>query len=302
MAALPAPPVTAEAKRAAASLVAGCKVNLSLRITGRREDGYHTLESVFWPLPGPCDTLTVTRAAKEGLRFSCSDETLESPGNLVVKAYNAFAAATSFAPGLAVFLDKHIPYGAGLGGGSSNAAALLLYLNALAREEGAPSLDGAALGKLGARLGADVPFFFQNTPCLVRGIGDVLEPLPPDAAHRFAGLHLVLVCPKVHVATAWAFAAWDEKHPAYTLTNRVEKDSSPLVRGIRIQNDLSHVVFERYPELKKTLALLHDFDADAASMSGSGASLFGLYSDADNAGKAARFFLDTGELVFHHIL
>lgn len=291
-----------EAKSPSSSLAAGCKVNLSLRITGRREDGYHTLESVFWPLPDPRDTLAVTRATGKGLQFSCSDKALETPGNLVVKAYNAFAAATSFAPGLAVFLDKHIPYGAGLGGGSADAAALLLYLNALAREEGARGLDDAALEKLGARLGADVPFFFQNAPCLVRGIGDVLEPLPRDAAHRFSGLHLVLVCPKIHVATAWAFAAWDEKHSAENLTNRVEEDSSPLVRGIRIQNDLSHVVFERYPELKKTLALLHDFDADAASMSGSGASLFGLYSDADNAGKAARFFLDTGEQVFHHIL
>lgn len=291
-----------EAKTASLLLVSGCKVNLSLRITGRREDGYHTLESVFWPMPSPCDTLTVTRSAKEGLCFSCSDKTLDLPDNLVVKAYNAFAAATSFAPGLSVFLDKHIPYGAGLGGGSSNAAALLVYLNQLARNEGAPCLDAAALGKLGARLGADVPFFFQNIPCLVRGIGEILEPLPPDAAHRLSGLHLVLVCPKVHVATAWAFSAWDKKHTADNLTNGVEKDSSPLVRGIRIQNDLSHVVFERYPELKKTLALLHNFGADAASMSGTGASLFGLYSDADNAGKAARFFLDTGELVFHHIL
>ena len=283
-------------------LAVGCKVNLFLRITGRREDGYHTLESLFWPLASPCDTLTVTRTGGAGLLFSCDDPALETPDNIVAKAYRAFAGATGFAPGLRVSLQKNIPYGAGLGGGSSDGAALLFYLNSLAKAETKPALDDHALAGLGARLGADVPFFFTNVPCLVRGIGEILDPLPAAAVEKLSGLHLVLVCPQVHVATAWAFAAWDEKHPANALTNKDGKDSRTRVHGLRIQNDLCGTVFERFPELAKTHALLQGFAADAVSMSGTGASLFGLFSDAGNAAKAARFFLDKGELVFHHIL
>lgn len=301
--------MTADAASRATSVstfVAGCKVNLSLKVTGRREDGYHLLESLFWPLASPCDRLHVSRGPMEspggGLRFSCDDPALETPENIIIKTYGAFAGATGFFPSLSVFLEKSIPYGAGLGGGSSDAAALLLYLNELADKEGADPLDGTELALLGARLGADVPFFLRNEPSLVRGIGDILEPVPVAARQALAGLHLVLVCPRVHVATAWAFRAWDEKHPAGSLTNGDEQDTSPLVQGVCIQNDLCGIVFETYPELKKTLARLHDFGADAASMSGTGASIFGLFSNPKGASDAVRFFHDNGERVFHHSL
>ena len=299
-----------------AVLAAGCKVNLFLRITGRREDGYHTLESLFWPLASPCDTLTVTRRSGTGLRFSCDDQALETSGNIVIKAYGAFARETGFSPGLDVFLQKNIPYGAGLGGGSPDAAALLLHLNTMARAEG-KSLAIAELGMLGARLGADVPFFLHNTPSMVRGIGEIIEPLPfsGDGApflagsnipagtdHRLAGLHLVLVCPRVHVATAWAFGAWDEKYPSGSLTNGEGEDSSPLVRGVRVHNDLCEVVFQRHPALRQHLALLETFNPLAASMSGSGASLFGLFDIKEQAGNAVRRFRESGERVFHHTL
>jgi 4-diphosphocytidyl-2C-methyl-D-erythritol kinase len=285
-----------------ATLAVGCKVNLLLRITGRRADGYHTLESIFWPLASPSDTLTVTRASHTGIQFSCNDPALATQDNIVVKAYNAFAKTTSFSPGLSVSLQKNIPYGAGLGGGSADAATLLLHLNTMAASEGSPGLSPEALGLLGARLGADVPFFLHNTPCMVRGIGESIEPLPCLVAQRLSGIHLVLVCPRVHVATAWAFAAWDEKYLADALTNGNEKDSSPHVRGVCIRNDLCRVVFDAYPGLGKIYVLLQNFGAEAASMSGSGASVFGLFECAASAEKAVHFFHDTGESVFHHIL
>lgn len=285
-----------------ATLVAGCKVNLSLKVTGRREDGYHTLESLFWPLSSPCDRLHVSHEPHDGLRFSCNDSMLETPENIIIKAYDAFAGATAFSPSLSVFLEKSIPCGAGLGGGSSDAAVLLLYLNDLAGKEGVSPLNSAELSQLGAGLGADVPFFLRSGPSLVRGIGDILEPVPVATRQALAGLHLVLVCPRIHVATAWAFRAWDEKHSAGTLTNEDGQDSSPLVQGIRIQNDLRGIVFETYPELKKTLARLYEFGADAASMSGTGASVFGLFSTLRDAADAVRFFHDNGERVFHHTL
>lgn len=288
-----------------ATLAAGCKVNLSLKVTGRREDGYHTLESLFWPLTSPCDQLHVSHDFHEshgGLRFSCDDPALETPENILVKAYDVFARATAFSPSLSVFLEKSIPCGAGLGGGSSDAAALLLYLNDLVKKEGGRPLSGTELAQLGAELGADVPFFLRNEPSLVRGIGDILEPVPDAAREGLAGLHLVLACPRIHVATAWAFRTWDEKHPAGSLTNEDGQDSSPLVQGVCIQNDLCGVVFETYPELRKTLERLYEFGADAASMSGSGASIFGLFSNSNRAADAVRFFHDNGERVFHHTL
>jgi len=286
----------------AVTLAVGCKVNLSLQITGRRMDGYHTLESIFWPLAFPSDTLIVTRASHSGIRFSCDDPTLTTPDNIVIKTYNAFVQQTSFNPGLSVFLQKNIPYGAGLGGGSADAAALLLCLNDMAISENLSGLPFEALVQLGARLGADVPFFLHNTPCAVRGIGEIIEPLQSVMIQRLSGIHLVLTCPRIHVATAWAFAAWDEKYLADTLTNGDERDSSPHVRGVCIQNDLCKVVFDAYPKLEKTYVLLQSFGADVVSMSGSGASIFGLFESAISAEKAVRFFHDSGESVFHHVL
>ena len=284
------------------ALAVGCKVNLSLRITGRRADGYHSLESIFWPLASPADRLTVARSASPGIQFSCDDPALAAQENIVVKAYHAYAKATSFAPSLTVFLEKKIPYGAGLGGGSADAAALLLHLNDIARAENLPGLSPEALGQLGARLGADVPFFLHNAPCMVSGIGEIIKPLPPSVVQSLSGINLVLVCPKIHVATAWAFAAWDKKSLSDALTNGDEKDTSPLVHGVCIHNDLQRVVFDAHPDLEKMSVLLQSFGAEAASMSGSGASIFGLFHDAVSAEKAVCFFQDMGESVFHHII
>ncbi|MDL2209966.1 4-(cytidine 5'-diphospho)-2-C-methyl-D-erythritol kinase [Desulfovibrio sp. OttesenSCG-928-O18] len=285
-----------------ARLFAGCKINLFLRITGRLANGYHTLESFFLPLEDPVDTITITRKPESGIDFSCTDASLEQADNIMVKAYKAYAAKTGHAPGLHVSLDKRIPYGAGLGGGSSDAAALLAYLNNDALTEGAGGLDEAGLNALAATLGADVPFFLVNRPALVRGIGEIIEP----TANPLAGLHLVLVCPKVHVATGPAFAAWDakngQKHAADALTNRDWEDTSPLVRGIRVQNDLARIVFEIHPELQKIVASLYKCNAAAASMSGSGSSLFGIFCKKSDAENAERLFLDAGERVFYRSL
>lgn len=285
-----------------ATLIAGCKVNLSLRITSRRDDGYHTLESLFLPLPFPRDVITIAGAPdSDGFSLSCDDPALESADNLLSKAYTAYADKTGFAPRLRVFLQKNIPHGAGLGGGSSDAAAFLLYLDSLARESGASALSREALRELALSLGADVPFFLLNRPAKATGIGDILE----EVDNPVTGMHLVLVCPDIRVSTPWAFAAWDKKNPENlksALTSLREQDSSPLVQGVSVQNDLQDVVFERHPRLRHITDLLYAHNAAAATMSGSGASLFGLFESVTDAAAAAGRLRSGGERVFVHRL
>ncbi len=283
-------------------LRAGCKINLFLIITGRRSDGYHTLESLFLPLPEPYDLLEVQAHDGEGLLFACDDATLEAPGNTVRKAYERYAAATGYAPSLSVFLHKGIPYGAGLGGGSADAAVFLRYLNDLAARHDGRYLDKKELCALAAGIGADVPFFLLNSPALATGIGEVLQPVE----RPLPGWHLVLVCPDVQVNTAWAYRAWDEKNssnsPAETLTSAVDTDTNPLVHGWRVENSFEPVVFAAYPQLSQIVAQFRTLNATAVAMSGSGSSLFGLFQTEEAARRAVTAFRHGGQRVFHHNL
>ena len=284
------------------TLTAGCKINLTLRITGRREDGYHTLESLFLPLRSPCDTITVTPAPGTGnFSLTCSDPALSKSGNLLELAYMAYARRTGFSPSLAVHLQKNIPYGAGLGGGSSDAAAFLRYLNNSAQENTVGSLSEEELRKLAVGLGADVPFFLLNRPANVTGIGDILQ----EIDNPVAGLHIVLICPNIHVSTPWAFAEWDKKNDKNHergLTSGQEQDTSPFVCGICVQNDLRDVVFGQYPQLGQIIDLLHRHNALAAEMSGSGSSIFGLFTMEADAAEAVMQCKNEGLLVFSHRL
>ncbi|MDE5878995.1 MAG: 4-(cytidine 5'-diphospho)-2-C-methyl-D-erythritol kinase, partial [Desulfovibrio sp.] len=166
-------------------LGAGCKVNLGLRVLGRRPDGYHELDSVFWPLAAPRDELEIRLAPGADITVRCDVPGIDPTRNTLTKAHAAFTALTGEAPGLEVTLKKRIPSGAGLGGGSSDAAALLLWLNSrLARP-----LSREQLGQAALSVGADVPFFLYGRPSRVRGIGERVEPLPEPFPHLF----LVLV-------------------------------------------------------------------------------------------------------------
>ena len=282
-----------------ATLSAGCKVNLSLRITGVRPDGYHTLDSLFWPLSEPFDTLHLEAAAMPGIDVRCATPGIDLTHNTLTRAYAAFAARTGFAPGLRIRLEKGIPHGAGLGGGSADAAVLLCWLNEYAPEP----LPEAALVETAASVGADVPFFCLNTPCRVQGIG---ERLTPCEAPALRGLHLVLVCPDIQVNTAWAYAAWDAAHKenfcAQDLTTH-----SPEAKHIdscmtRCHNDFESVVFAAHPALRSIKEALLRHGAAAAVMSGSGASLVGLFRAASEAGSAADMLRQQGMRTHESVL
>jgi len=280
---------------AATILHANCKVNLSLRITGVLSNGYHTLDSVFLPLPEPYDLLHITPGTKSGLTLACSDPALDPCDNTVTCAYRLYAEANAFSPPLSIMLEKGIPSGAGLGGGSSNAAVLLRYLNDRAPQ----ALDAEALSALAVHVGSDVPFFLQDCPCRVRGTGDRLEPYLPE----LTGLWLTLVCPDLAIATPWAYAAWDALHPS--VSHDLTKQGSAAKQMdfyFHCLNDLEEAVFPAYPELARIKRELFRQGAAAAVMSGSGASQLGLFREQYAARHAAAFFQARGMRTYCHAL
>ena len=268
-------------------ITAGCKVNLYLDIVGVREDGYHEIESLFYPLPAPCDVLTVTEGG-EGLRLTCSDPALAAGQNILTRAWEGFAAATGFAPGLDLHLQKGIPMGAGLGGGSSDAAALLRWLNERA---GAKAMSRDELAALALTLGADVPFFLQAGPAWVTGIGERLEPVPMDLGEYV----ILVVCPGVHVNTAWAYRRYDEMLAEGLVRPRKELtlNFSPIknlcfTKPPELWNAFEKVVFQEFPELYGIKELILECFADACVMSGSGSSFVALFSSSGAATRCAR--------------
>ncbi|MHC1701512.1 MAG: 4-(cytidine 5'-diphospho)-2-C-methyl-D-erythritol kinase [Humidesulfovibrio sp.] len=269
---------------------APAKINLALWILGRRADGYHDLESLFVPVPGLHDSLAISPGAP-GSGCLVTPELAGTPPekNLVFRAWKAYALATGGAPDIHVTLTKRIPSGAGLGGGSSDAAAMLRWLQARA---GAKALPEQELVRLAAGIGADVPFFLQDGPAWARGIGEELTPVALD----LSAFTLLVVLPPVHVSTAGAYAAWDShasrnveaKDCAECLTTTASTHKrrvslSPVV----VQNDFEAVVFPAHPDLRVLKERLLKMGAASAAMSGSGAGLAALFRESRLALDAA---------------
>ncbi len=276
------------------TLVVGCKINLYLDIAGLRPDGYHELRTLFYPVPEPHDVLELERTG-HGLSLTCSDQALESPSNLVAKAYAAFAGRTGFQPGVRAHLVKGIPSGAGLGGGSADAAALLGWLNSQA---GDLALKPGELTALGAGLGADVPFFLGNAPAWATGIGEKLSPSPCT----LGGLHLVVAVPSERVSTAWAYKAWDaagQNGAPRILTSAALEAMRPFcVSGTLIANCFEAVVFPAYPSVRALKERFLSLGASVSAMSGSGSAVFGIFRDAQAARLAAQALRAPGAEVY----
>lgn len=278
-------------------LASPAKINLHLKILGLREDGYHELRTLFYPVMGLYDTIRIEPGHDDHMFMRCPEKPeLESTSNLIYKAWKAFGEATGYQPGMFVTLNKVIPMGGGLGGGSSNGATMLRWLNDNA---GSKALPHDKLIKLAAGLGADVPFFLMDSPAWAGGIGEDLT----LSDISLSGLTMVLVFPDIHVDTPWAYKAWDETNDfpkaTETLTtegndNKYASPVSPLV----VENDFEPVVFEAHPELRQAKEKLIQTGAISAAMSGSGASLFGLYRNMETAAKAAAALKNNGLEIF----
>lgn len=260
-------------------VLAPAKVNLFLRVTGRRPDGYHDLHSRMQKL-ALFDELFLERIPA-GIELACPDgKSPEGPENLAWRAAALFLATMPEAGGARVTLTKNIPTAAGLGGGSSDAAAVLCGLNRL---HGEP-LDENALAALALQLGADVPFFTRKAPAAeARGVGEELTPVPP-----LSGCVLLLVKPGFSVSTAWAYRTLDLTSPPREDSLRSFQNAGWA--GIDWVNDLEPVTAARHPEIAEIKAAMREAGAATALMSGSGPTVFGIFPDRARAEAAFKRF------------
>jgi len=278
-----------------ASLLAFAKVNLDLRVLYRRADNYHELRTIFQTI-SLADRIQVafTPARKTGIVVRGN---VEIADNLVARTAHACLGAMRLTGRVEFDLDKRIPMGAGLGGGSSDAAAVLLALPVLA---GQP-LDWPTLLKLGSELGSDVPFFLLGGTAVAIGRGTELYPLPDHPPAR--GL---VVAPEVHVSTADAYRRLSAELTSESQQNKIVSFQSSVWRGsVRQpgaaesssgQNDFETVVFSRHPELKLIKQRLLRSGARPALMSGSGSAIFGLFPERDKLHRAIQSL--RGERIF----
>ena len=253
-----------------------CKVNLLLNILGKRPDGFHELETVFYPVRF-CDRLVFSREGA-GIQLTCSDPTLPVDSrNLVHRAAESFLRATGIAGGVRIHLEKRIPQAAGLGGGSGNAATTLLALNELFD---AP-LAADRLHVLAAALGSDIPFFLQNQPALATGRGEQL--ISYDSFPALRGAVFLLIHPGFGISTAWAYqnlarfpAALNGRPGRAHKLVELLQTGNLATAGAEFYNSLEAPALEKYPVLALYQEFLRANGATAALMSGSGSTTFAL--------------------------
>ena len=256
-------------------LYAPAKINLSFAIEGRRDDGFHEIETLMAPI-SLSDRLTIERRkGTAGIEFSCDDSSL--PGgddNLVVRAARLFRETTQIEEGIEIALEKKIPHGAGLGGGSSDAASTLLGLNEMFETR----LEQKELVALAAQIGSDVPFFVLGSIATCRGRGEIVEP-----ATLPAPFNLLLVKPDFGVPTPWAYQKWKESRELPGVDYAAQTFS-----GVRFLNDLERPVFEKYVLLGYLKTWLRrQPEVGAALLSGSGSTVFAVLRDGADAEKLA---------------
>lgn len=243
------------------------KINLGLNIVSKREDGYHNIESCFYPIPWH-DCLEVIEAAS----FAFYSYGMNIPGdpssNLCVKAYQLLKEDFDIPP-VEIHLLKNIPMGAGLGGGSADGAFILKMLNELFRL----GLSDLKLETYSLKLGSDCPFFIKNKPAIASGRGEMLKPIDLD----LSGYYLAIHNPGIHISTKDAYDGISPKKPDNSIENIISKSVTEWKDVLH--NDFEDSIFPNHPEITKLKDKMYDAGAVYASMTGSGSTIFGLYKE-----------------------
>ncbi|MBN1159539.1 MAG: 4-(cytidine 5'-diphospho)-2-C-methyl-D-erythritol kinase [Bacteroidales bacterium] len=248
------------------------KINIGLRVVEKRPDGYHNIETVFYPV-NLCDMLEFVPLDSPGkdIHLTVTGENLpaRSENNLCIKAYRLLKNDYALPP-LSVHLHKIIPIGSGLGGGSSDAAFMLKELNGLFHL----GISESGLHSYASTLGSDCAFFIKNKPVLGYGRGNRFA----DINIKWEDFEIVIVCPGIHINTAEAYAGVSPQKPCISLEELMKLP--PGEWGRLIQNDFEISVFQKYPVIAKIKKKLYELGAIYASMSGSGSSVYGLFDRA----------------------
>jgi 4-diphosphocytidyl-2-C-methyl-D-erythritol kinase len=243
------------------------KINLGLNIVSRRDDGYHNIETVFYPVKDLTDVLEIVESdefsfTQTGIRVDSATE-----DNLCVKAYRLLEKKYALPP-VSIYLHKAIPLGAGLGGGSSDASSVLVVLNAIFDL----GISNLRLKSYAATLGSDCAFFIDSVPAKASGRGDILEPIEVN----ISGFRISIVTPDIHVSTKRAYTnvipQTPDLHVAEVIKLPVERWKDTLC------NDFEKSIFPQYPAIAEVKEKMYEQGAVYASMSGSGASVFGLFA------------------------
>ena len=248
------------------------KINLGLDVVEKRPDGYHNLETIFYPVPleDVLEITTVNDSDAPDYSFTMHNAVFDgdSNDNLVVKAYKILAADHKL-PKVSMALYKNIPTGAGLGGGSADAAFALKMLNSI----GALGLSDDRLEEYAARIGADCAFFIRNTPAYATGIGNILSPTTCD----LSGYTMVLVKPDIHISTKEAYSLVTPAVPQTPLTEIAARPVEEWKDAMK--NDFEKSVFANHPSMERIKEELYEMGAVYASMSGSGSAFFGIFKE-----------------------
>ncbi len=246
-----------------------CKINLGLHILGKRADGFHNIETVFYPVPWR-DILEII-PSKNGMQFSCTGISIpDDPAtNLCVKAYQLLKKDFASLPDCKIHLHKNIPIGAGLGGGSSDASAVLKLLNAQYKLQ----LSITELEKYAAQLGSDCAFFLRDGAMLATGRGELLSAIDLS----LNAYHILLVNPQIHINTSWAFSQLrPEKTRRKSLTEMIRQPID-IWQGSLV-NDFEIPILDAHPQIAAVKKQLIDSGAIYAAMSGSGSTVFGIFN------------------------
>lgn len=247
------------------------KVNLGLRVTSRREDGFHDLDTVFLPVPlnDVLEVITQSTSSADAVTFTHSGIPIpgDASSNLCIKAYHLLKKDYPDLPSILLHLHKHIPMGAGLGGGSSDGAFMLKLLNDKYKLGiGLDQLKTYALA-----LGSDCPFFIINEPVQATGRGEIMQPITCTLTSKT----MVLICPGIHVSTADAFRKIKLSPNAPTCASIVEKPIQEWKNTLF--NDFEEPVFNVYPEIATIKEKLYNVGAAYASMTGTGSTVYGIF-------------------------
>lgn len=260
------------------------KINIGLNIIRKREDRFHDLETIFYPL-NLYDEITFTKS--DSFSFTSNDDLLnKEPTNLIIKAKEELERVTGKTLNIKIELRKNIPIGAGLGGGSSNAAITLITLNSFLKLKN--ELEHEFLSEFALKLGSDVPYFLNPVPAFAESRGEIIKPI-----NLKIDKPILIVNPGIHISTKWAFGLIKPHQPKVSLKSLISHKEISIddLKKIAV-NDFEEVVFPAYPEIKNIKAEMMKSGAIISMMTGTGSTVFGIFENKKAAEEAALKFSD----------